>query len=352
MDKYIDKTLVSIIIPVYNTPREMITKCLESLVSQKGDYEFIFVNDGSSVDYIEPLINRYLMQDKRVYYIGKTNTGVSNTRNVGMSQAKGKYVMFVDSDDYLYPNAIEYSYRTIEEMGADVLLLGHNSSSNVKVKKILSADEIKKLKIGVLKFSDSTFCKMGVNIDAPWAKIFKRDIINHNTIRFPEDIHRSEDAIFDLSVYEYSKIIAIDNTPIYSYESNPNSICCTFGQKEVDMLPRILQYEHDFVQQFHEGNYDYIKALAYRTFKGVVDADLRFFLKNAKWGQMSKKVMGLSYLLSLEIIAKYIKLLPYKEVNRLNKLRLFYYKNNFLYANFLMFKTLHFVKEIYGKATS
>ena len=337
--------MVSVIIPIYNTPIEMFTKCTESLVMQKGEYEFIFIDDGSSVDYIEPIMKELMKKDNRVRYIFKTNTGVSNTRNVGIRHAKGKYIMFVDSDDYLFPNAIEYACRSIEEFNSDVLLLSHMHTPVEKTKKILTPDEERTLKIGVLAFRDSYFYKMGINIDAPWAKLFKREIIEKNNIMFFEDIHRSEDALFDFYVYEYSNTIAMDNTLVYSYESNPTSICSSYSDKDMRIVSRILDYKYRIVEKFYKDDVDFISAIDYSAVKAIIDADVRLLSNEERKLTIRQRIEWLGVLLNDKFVKESIHRAKFIQVPKiLDKFRLFLYKKAWLSFDIIFFLFLHKVK--------
>ena len=115
-----DKNRLSIIIPVYNA-EEYLDRCLESVVDQSfTSYEVILVDDGSSDS--SPLIcDRYSATDPRFRTIHKANGGVSSARNAGLNLAKGEYVMFVDSDDALLPDALE---RMFEEVVDEDIVIG------------------------------------------------------------------------------------------------------------------------------------------------------------------------------------------------------------------------------------
>ena len=95
---------VSIIVPVYNA-EDYLGRCVDSILGQEfQDFELLLVNDGST-DSSGKICDDYAAKDKRVYVIHKNNTGVSDTRNMAISHAKGKYLQFVDSDDWLTPDA-------------------------------------------------------------------------------------------------------------------------------------------------------------------------------------------------------------------------------------------------------
>ena len=335
---------ISIIVPVYNTPKEMLEKCVASLISQTGPYEYIFVNDGSTDDTLHAILSEAKEADKRLIYIKKENGGVSAARNDGMKLARGKYLMFVDADDFLLDGALDYAYKKAEALNADAVLFGNNHKEDVigSVDRILTSTEKEVLKKEVIAFNTVCFDKLGVNIDAPWAKIFKKSIIDDNSIIYPTDIHRSEDAIFDLLCYEHSQIIAVDNKTIYSYEVNPTSICHTCGIREVKMLPSIIEHEYEFINQYHRGSEDYLDALVYRAFKGVMGAAWICLFNESK-----KHVSEFRTLLKDRFVKPFMSRCSYSMCNnRVEKIMLFLFKNNLIAISKLLYELKPIIKPI------
>ena len=116
-----EEVKISIIIPVYNVEKYL-HECLDSIINQTfKDLEIICVDDGST-DKSSEILEEYEQKDKRFTVISQPNKGVSAARNRGMQQAKGKYIMFVDSDDYIASNACELIYNSAEEKRCDILL--------------------------------------------------------------------------------------------------------------------------------------------------------------------------------------------------------------------------------------
>ena len=104
---------VSIIVPVYNA-EHTISRCIESILNQKyTDFELLLVNDGST-DRSGAICDAYAARDSRVRVIHKENSGVSDTRNTALNQAKGTYLQFLDSDDWITPDATSSLVRTAE----------------------------------------------------------------------------------------------------------------------------------------------------------------------------------------------------------------------------------------------
>ena len=113
------KTDISIIVPIYNTEKYL-KKCLDSLINQsKKELEFMLINDGSK-DNSEEIIKEY--KDERIKYYKNKNQGIGKTRNFGIEKATGKYIMFLDSDDYLEKDACELLYKKAEKENLDLVV--------------------------------------------------------------------------------------------------------------------------------------------------------------------------------------------------------------------------------------
>ncbi len=101
---------LSVIIPIYNTPYDLLEHCLasikENLVDMEG-VEVLMINDGSTAPHIASQLQQKALEDSRFLYIYKPNSGVSETRNLGIEKAKGEYITFVDADDYLEADALQ-----------------------------------------------------------------------------------------------------------------------------------------------------------------------------------------------------------------------------------------------------
>jgi len=111
--------LISVIIPVYNV-EPYLKKCLDSVVTQTyKEIEIILVDDGST-DGSGPICDEYAAQDKRIRVIHKRNGGLSDARNVGLDRCSGRYVTFIDSDDYVASDYVERLYRILVEYNADI----------------------------------------------------------------------------------------------------------------------------------------------------------------------------------------------------------------------------------------
>ena len=179
---------ISVIIPVYNAEATL-NKCVDSVLMQQfSDFEVILVDDGSK-DGSFQICEEYARKDNRVTVIHKENGGVSSARNRGLEIAKGKWVTFVDSDDYLgnvfLPN---------EEVGADIVFGSYLNVIDAREVGGFSSKVMREASLGdvVARYGNDTILR------GPCAKWFRRDLIGN--IRFPEDMKVGEDTCF---VWQY-----------------------------------------------------------------------------------------------------------------------------------------------------
>lgn len=204
---------VSVIVPLYNAA-QYLHQCIKSILSQSfKDFELILIDDGSTDDSLK-ICKSYEQSDNRIIVISETNGGVSKARNRGLNVAKGKWIAFVDADDYFLDDALSVLYDRAIQTGADLVLANALKLKNGKL------NELHKLKDGVL-----SNVIMSVNHLALWGYLFNADIIRKYRLRFIEGLAYSEDRIFIYQMARYCKTIAFCNKPIYIYRINETSAC-------------------------------------------------------------------------------------------------------------------------------
>lgn len=190
--------LISVIIPVYNSERYL-KECIESLLSQSlSNCEFIFVNDGSS-DNSQNIIEKYAETDKRVILINQDNRGVSEARNTGILNAKGKYIGFVDSDDYIDSCMYEILYKEIQNAKCDVLVSNFEEELNGnKYVRRYSLKENQVLDKTYIQNNIVSFFIKDDSLNTVCNKLYKKSIIDEYNIRFPKGLPLGEDGIFNM----------------------------------------------------------------------------------------------------------------------------------------------------------
>lgn len=210
---------LSIIICAYNSEK-YIKRCLDSIYDQDFlDYEVIVINDGST-DNTKEIIESY---GKDIELINKNNTGLADSRNVGLSSAKGDYIWFVDSDDELEIDSLNVIYNTINKSNADILRFNYRRVSNKKISvnpslpsDIYEDERIINLRHLALRNSyDHLF--------TCWMHVYKRELIK-DILFTNEKEYAFDDTIFNNIVYNTANKIQIINNILYRYIDNPTSI--------------------------------------------------------------------------------------------------------------------------------
>ena len=203
---------LSIIIPVYNC-ENYIENCLQSIINQKlnMDYEIICINDGST-DSSLSVMNKIAINNKNIKIISQKNRGLSGARNTGLNNSKGKYILFVDSDDFICDNSINYYYDRIVKEEADIII-GRICKYISKYDTLFSLPYTNKINNFVDLCNNTT--------GTAWGKIYKKDL--WKDIRFFEG-YMYEDSIIFLNIFIKSKKIISDSLPMYAFRSSNNSL--------------------------------------------------------------------------------------------------------------------------------
>jgi len=201
---------VSIIVPVYNV-RDCLRTCIKSILSQSlKDYELILVDDGST-DGSGEICDEYMHIDKRVTVIHSMNGGVSSARNVGLNKARGEYILFIDSDDYV---AEDYVERLVLN-ACDCTICGFETRDEFG--KYLWKKEYEAVYYhnkALIDFS-SLYCQYA--LFSPYCKLFSRRIIMDNRLRFSEQVSWGEDGMFVADYLQYVDSIRVIKDKGYYY---------------------------------------------------------------------------------------------------------------------------------------
>lgn len=204
--------IVSVIVPVYKAEKYL-RQCIESILAQTfTDWECILVDDGSP-DHSGTICDEYAARNSRIRVIHKENGGVSSARNVALGRMTGKWLTFVDSDDRLYPNALQRWVEVAEQNSLDLIQCHFNRE--YKEGQIEgNATEV----LTAAQYADSENY-----LTCVWGTLFKTSIVKEHTLRFDENVKLGEDQIFLLNYMQLCTRIQRIGDVLYFYRNNEQS---------------------------------------------------------------------------------------------------------------------------------
>ncbi len=263
---------VSVIVPVFNA-ETYLKRCVDSILNQEyKDFELLLIDDGST-DGSPSICDTYAACDDRVTVVHKQNTGVSDTRNRALSMAQGTYIQFLDSDDWITPDATKLLVRSAEQSGCDMVIadfyrvVGESLSHKGDIEKegLLSREDF----VDVMMENPADFY-YGVL----WNKLFKRSIIEAHDLRMDPAISWCEDFMFNLEYLRHCKNVYALQVPIYYYVKTKGSL--VNQNWSISNTIKMKLNVFDYYRQFYQDVYD---NEAYETIRLQV---YRFFLASAK----------------------------------------------------------------------
>lgn len=216
----------SVIVPVYNT-KPFLRRCLASLAAQEyEDLEIVLVDDGST-DGSSEICDEFAENDPRVRVIHQGNRGVSAARNAGMTSSTGKYVLFVDADDYVLPGHVGHLVGVLEQFDAQVSTgMGRMSDygDGTKGKGNPRA-------VGAERAIEMLLCyRCPVQV---WGKAYVRSFLMDSGISFPEDISVGEDFVFNCRAFQEAERVAVTPRNTYFHcKENPDSVTTRFDPQK------------------------------------------------------------------------------------------------------------------------
>lgn len=238
--------LVSVIVPVYNAEKYL-ARCIDSILNQiYQNIEIILINDGSS-DNSLLICKEYEKKDSRVVTFNKVNGGVSSARNLGLDNARGEYIVFVDSDDYIEPMMISNMVGSA--------LQGHNWILSGYIYRNALDEKIKEFSLSTSDLAvncEEMICFLEKNW-APWGKLYHRDIIGD--IRFDETITIAEDLKFNMEILcnVHIKDIKVLWKVYYNYLENYDG---AMRQKYTPKILLALKTEEECLHMYGEKGFD------------------------------------------------------------------------------------------------
>ena len=254
---------ISVIIPVYNV-EEYLNECMDSILNQSiNDIEVICVNDGSTDSSLD-ILKQYSDKEDRIKIINQENRGLGAARNAGLKNSKGKYIYFIDSDDYIEQDTLEKLYCSAISNSSDIVLFKFQNvddAHNVQRRGVeFKIDRI----FGDIDYSNFSFTYMDVKkhvLNTAFSaclKLYKKEFIDSIDFTFPEGLS-FEDVPVHARVMLEAERISFVNENLYNYRYNPKSITTSSAKnfdifKVIDMVEDYLlekgyfdEFENEFV---------------------------------------------------------------------------------------------------------
>ncbi|MBQ3817347.1 MAG: glycosyltransferase family 2 protein, partial [Clostridia bacterium] len=224
---------ISIVVPIHNSQKTL-ERCINSILSQSfKDFELILIDDGSS-DLSYEICRKFAEKDKRISCILGECRGVSYSRNIGIDMAKGEYIGFVDSDDYIDSDMLEFMYNSILKTQSEIVLCGYK----IEYGKTVVINNCKDMIItGGVYGDDFITLKSKHLIDSVWNKLYNLEFLRNTGVKMPvNEIY--EDTAFNLELLKFKPKIAVKSRCFYHYVQNMGSITKQYNPQKLEFMKK------------------------------------------------------------------------------------------------------------------
>lgn len=246
---------VSVILPIYNVEKYL-PKSIESVINQTYKFlEIILVDDGST-DRCPEICDTYAEKDDRIKVIHKENGGLSSARNKGIEYAHGEYIYFLDSDDYIDNDLIEYCVKTIVKHNCDIVVFNHviedESENEIGISNFKKQEIITESSIERIKYISDILLRYTVGWNA-WNRFYKSDIILNNKLFYPDNnIFFAEDQAFALRVSLFQRKLVVVEKRMYHYLQRTTSIMGSSKKPPLTKFVKLCLNFNDYVNSLDE----------------------------------------------------------------------------------------------------
>lgn len=325
MDPYI-----SFVIPVYKVEDDFIRECIKSLIDIKSkDVEFIFVDDGTP-DNAGNICDEYAQIDKRIRVIHKRNEGVSVARNIGIDEAKGEFISFVDSDDWIESDKMDSIIREVKRSDYDLFIYGQYINTKNKEIRIspfsenkLFSNENEMLELKKMVFireygSLKTDVNSGVVCNAA-DKIIKKRILIENGIRFDPSLQLGEDSIMNLQLIFCCNNALYINICAYHYRMRQSSVCHKLRDLGYGEEIKAFAAAAEHVLADYHADEILTRSLYYRCFTLIFEQFDRAYLSCA--GSIHNKIKAFKNEINGYPLARAISIIRVRDFDNKDKIK-------------------------------
>lgn len=239
---------ISVILPVYNAEKTL-SKCIESILNQEFlDFELIIINDGSN-DFSLSICENYAAQDSRIKIINKQNNGVSSARNLGLENVRGKYICFVDADDWVEKEYLSAFFRTNKNPDKEIVIQScfEDTQTESAIKCLLPDKQYNRE-----KFARAFLQLRILGYGYPFAKLYQTDVINEHNLRFDTHIHFIEDLLFFLNYMQYMQSLRTVSEARYHYTIHSSDVSLSYSHNPYESEIKAYYAEKEILETLTE----------------------------------------------------------------------------------------------------
>ena len=310
---------LSIILPIYNVEKYL-DRCMKSILKQSfKDYEIILVDDGST-DSSPILCDKYGKQLNKVKVLHKSNGGLSSARNAGLELAKGKYIFWLDSDDYISKEALSSIVKTLNKSEVDILKFNYRRQPNDIIRKSLlkpglyNEEEIKKNVIPLALEHVGEFTM------SAWSHIYRRKFIEEEKLRFISEREvGSEDYLFNLQAFLSAKTLCAIEDDLYNYDLRLGSLSNKYRENLIEKYKKLYELMRKALISHNISNELLLKLQSFYVWNGyyvLIDNEMRIYDNHDK----KERNWNIKRLLKQEEFVQALKDINIKKESRSKKI--------------------------------
>lgn len=265
------KSDISIIIPVYKVPENLLRKSIESCINQTlKNIEIVLVDD-QSPDNCGKICDEYKLRDKRINVIHQKNKGLSGARNTGVMAAKSKWIMFLDGDDYIDEDMCEVLFNKILENDVDIVCCGYCREDINGRKKICDLNELEEkiYRNNECKILQEKVLNFNSHFATAYCKLIRKKFLIDNNIFHNEELRQGAEGIeFNIRLFEDANKVLIVKKYMYHYMYNKNSISNSQDEKNYIYVIRCFENIKKFIKR--SKNYNNLIQIFYNRMIFVI----------------------------------------------------------------------------------
>ena len=333
-----EKILITAIVPIYKVKKDFLVKCINSIKSQKFyNYEVILIFDGENEELLN-VVEEIVGNDKRYKIIYRKNRGVSYSRNEGILNAKGEWIVFIDADDWIeekYFEDISIKLNDNKENNIDFIIYNTNTYYNEeKIEKYnkkknnpFVIGDIEKVRMyqSVYGIKDKEYQYM----ETVWSKVYRSSILKNKKIQFEESLKIGEDLIFNFNFWKEANNGFYDNKEMYYYRVSENSTMKSDYDKMIIEYDKLFPFFTTILESLSD---DYKENSENFIIRQIERFAFNYFFYDKNKKNEFKEFINKKY------YSEAIKKAKYKNVKAEHKIFLFFLKKHIYIGIFLLSK--------------